>query len=95
MSRVFPSLLGVATFEPTAILTQIIAILVGGIKGIASGIGEGLSTLATSIFLDTTGETATLSVFGMVVAIFAGISLAVGLCRLVVRWISSLGGSRV
>lgn len=89
-----PMLLG-ATMDASAILTQIISILVGGIKGIASGIGEGLSSLATSIFLDTTGEAAALSVFGMFVAIFAGISLAVGLCRLVVRWISTLGGSRV
>lgn len=82
--------------DGTAILTQIIEILVGGITGIAEGIGSGLSTLATSIFL-TTGEGGTtgLSTFGVLVVVFAGISLAIGLSRLVVRWISSLGGSRV
>lgn len=82
--------------DGTAILTQIIEILVGGITGIAEGIGSGLSTLATSIFL-TTGEggTTSLSTFGVLVVVFAGISLAIGLSRLVVRWISSLGGSRV
>lgn len=78
-----------------AILTSIIEILVGGITGIAEGIGAGLSTLATSIFLQGEGETQTLSTFGVLVVVFAGISLAIGLSRLVVRWISSLGGSRV
>lgn len=79
-----------------AILTQIIDFLVGGITGIASGIGEGLSTLAESVFLTGTAESGySLSIFGSLVAIFAGISLAIGLSRLVVRWVSTLGGSRV
>lgn len=78
--------------EGTAILTSIIEILVGGITGIAQGIGEGLSTLVTSIFLTAQGG---LSVFGTLVVVFAGISLAIGLCRLIVRWLSTLGGSRV
>ena len=60
------------------ILTQIIQILVGGITGIAEGVGAGLSTLATSIFLEGTGESQTLSVFGTLVIVFAGISLAMG-----------------
>ena len=78
-----------------AILTQVVEILVGGITGIAEGIGAGLSTLATSIFLTGTGESATLSTFGVLVVVFAGISLAIGLCRLIVGWISSLGGRSV
>ncbi|MBQ8429140.1 MAG: hypothetical protein IJX30_03480 [Clostridia bacterium] len=73
------------------ILTQIIEILVGGITGIAQGVGAGLSTLATSIFLEGTGETQTLSVFGTLVIVFAGISLAMGLCRWVLNFITSLG----
>lgn len=79
----------------TSILTSVIEILVGGITGIAEGIGAGLSTLATSIFLSGEGETQTLSTFGVLVVVFAGISLAIGLSRLVVRWISTLGGSNV
>lgn len=79
----------------TAILSQVIEILVGGITGIAEGIGAGLSTLATSIFLSGEGEAQTLSTFGVLVVVFAGISLAIGLSRLVVRWISSLGGSNI
>lgn len=79
----------------TEILTQIIALLVGGIQGVATGIGGGLSTLAQNIFLQTTGtgETATtgLSVFGALIIIFAGISLAIGLSRWVVNFVTSLG----
>lgn len=74
----------------TQILSEIIQILIGGITGIAEGVGSGLSTLATSIFIGT-GETAGLSVFGSLVVVFAGISLAMGLCRWVVNFITSLG----
>lgn len=80
------------------ILTAIIEILVGGITGIASGIGSGLSTLVTDIFVTGAGTTESpyaLSVFGTVIVVFAGIALAIGLCRLVVKWISTLGGSRM
>lgn len=77
------------------IMQSIIEILVGGISGVAEGVGQGLSTLAQSIFLQTTGtgDTATtsLSTFGVLIVVFAGISLAIGLCRWVVNFISSLG----
>lgn len=74
-----------------SILNDIIEILVGGISGVATGIGGGLSTLATSIFLTGTGETQTLSTFGTLIVVFAGISLAIGLCRWVVNFVTSLG----
>lgn len=74
------------------ILTEIIQILVGGITGIATGIGQGLSTLVSNIFLQTSGG---LSVFGILVVVFAGISLAVGLCRAVVGWVGSMGARKV
>ena len=77
------------------LLTEIIELLVGGITGVATGIGSGLSELAQSIFLTTTGsgETAvtSLSVFGSLIVIFAGISLAIGLSRWVVNFVTSLG----
>lgn len=75
----------------TAVLSEIIDILVAGITGIATGIGSGLTALVSSIFLDTTGETTKLSVFGGAIIIFAGISLAIGLSRWVTTWVSSLG----
>ncbi len=74
--------------DPIAILTQIVQILVGGITGVAQGIGAGLSSLVTNIFLTTTGA---LSVFGALIVIFAGISLALGLCRWVLNFCTSLG----
>lgn len=73
------------------ILTQIIQILVGGISGVATHLGAGLSELATAIFLEGTGETQTLSVFGTLIVAFAGISLAIGLSRWVLNFVTSLG----
>ena len=73
------------------ILTEIITLLVGGITGIADGVGTGLSTLAESIFLTGSGDTQTLSVFGSMIVIFAGVSLAMGLCRWVLNFLTSLG----
>ena len=76
-------------------MRSIIEILVGGITEMAKGIGGGLSTLAQSIFLQTTGEgasaTTSLSTFGILIVVFAGISLAVGLTRWVVNFVTSLG----
>lgn len=77
-----------------AFMQQIIGILVGGITGIASGIGEGLQTLVTNIFVSGAGTTEspyTLTVFGGLIIVFAGISLAIGLCRFVMNFVSSFG----
>lgn len=75
------------------ILTEIINLLIGGITGIAGGIGSGLSELVSSIFLEV-GETGTIegmSVFGGLIVVFAGVALAIGLSRWVVNWVTSLG----
>ena len=77
----------------TAVLSEIISLLVGGISGIATGIGQGLSKLVTSIFLEGTGDTMSLSVFGGVIVVFAGVSLAIGLSRWVTNWVTSLGSN--
>ncbi len=79
----------------TQIMQSVIEILVGGITQVAQGIGSGLSTLAQSVFLVTTGEGASakteLSTFGVLIVVFAGISLAIGLSRWVVNFVASLG----
>ena len=77
----------------SAVVTEIITTLTSGISGIAQGIGSGLSTLGKSIFLDSTAETTKLSTFGGLVVVFAGVSLAIGLSRWVVNWVTSLGAS--
>lgn len=73
------------------ILTEIIQLLTGGLTQMATGIGGGLQALVTSIFLDGTGETQSLSVFGGIIVIFAGVALAIGLSRWVTSWVTSLG----
>lgn len=76
----------------TAVLQEIISLLVGGISQMATGIGTGLSALANSIFLETgTGGTQQLSTFGGLIVVFGGIALAIGLSRFVVNWVTSLG----
>lgn len=73
------------------ILQEIISILVGGIQGVATGIGQGLTTLVQAIFFTGTGETQTLSLFGILIIVFGGVALALGLCYFVVNWLKSLG----
>lgn len=79
----------------TALVTAIIEILVSGISGIATGVGQGLSTLAQGIFFTTTGtgEAATtgLSILGVCIIAFAAISLGLSLCRWVLNFFTSLG----
>lgn len=72
----------------TAILSEIIQLLTAGLTDMAIAIGGGLNGLASKIFISSTG---TLSTFGGLIIIFAGIALAVGLSRWVVHFLSSLG----
>ena len=75
------------------IVTSIISILTSGITGMATGIGGGLGSLVESIFLQMgeAGAVEGLSTFGNVIVIFAAVSLAVGLSKWVVNWVTSLG----
>ena len=75
----------------SAILQEIITLLTSGITQMAQGIGAGLKELVSGIFLDTTGSTPALSVFGGIMIVFAGIALAIGLSRWVVNWLTSFG----
>lgn len=75
----------------TAVLQEILSLLVGGITTLAQGVGTGLKSLVEAIFIDTTGTTPALSTFGGVVITFAAIALAIGLCRWVMMFVTSLG----
>ena len=75
----------------TNVLTEIINLLTAGISGMASGIGSGLQSLVSNIFLDTTGSNPVLSTFGGVIVIFGAVALAIGLSRFIVNWLTSWG----
>ena len=74
------------------LLQEIITLLTSGITQMATGVGSGLKSLVSSIFMDVgEGGAIQLSTFGGVVVVFAGISLAIGLCRWVMSFVTSLG----
>lgn len=74
------------------ILTSLIEILVGGLVSMSRGIADGIIAMITNLFfVSADGAITGLSVFGILVAVFAGISLAVALTRLTYRWLISLG----
>lgn len=75
------------------VLSEFVQILVGGITDVATGIGAGANEFVTDLFLTvgTDGTVTGLSTFGGTVAIFGGISLAIGLTTLVFNWVRSIG----
>lgn len=73
------------------VLGEFVQILVGGIKDLAAGIAGGVVDMAKALFLDTSNSTVKLSMFGGIIAIFAGIALAVGITTKVYLWVTSLG----
>lgn len=79
----------------TEIVSDIVEILVAGITQLGTGIGQGISNFAQALAFTTTGEgssaTTSLSVYFVLVIVFAGVSLAIGLTRLIFMWLESLG----
>lgn len=76
------------------VLQEFVQLLVSGISDLATGIANGVATMAEALFLKTNPSTHAvegLSVFGGIVAIFAGLALAVGITTKVYTWITSLG----
>lgn len=74
------------------ILTEILEILVGGFTTFAAGLGGGLNSFAESIFVTVGAEGATeLTTFGILIVVFAAISLTVGISRWVLNFVTSLG----
>lgn len=71
----------------TQIVTAIIEILVSGLTGIGEAMGAAFSTLAEAIFIRGAG----LSTFGILVVVFAAISLGLSLTRWVLNFVTSWG----
>lgn len=75
-----------------SVLAEFVETLVGGISEMARGIGAGVNDFVNDLFLQVgTGGDVGLSTFGGVVAIFGGVSLAVGISTLIFNWIRSIG----
>lgn len=77
----------------SAILTEIVNLLVGGFSSFATGLGSGIKNYIESLFvtIPTGTGTPTLTTFGSLVIIFAAISLTIGLSRWVLNFFTSLG----
>ena len=78
----------------STVLQEFVQILVAGIESLAQGIASGVVAMAKALFLETNGTTGAvegLSVFGGIVAIFAGLALAISITTRVYTWVTSLG----
>ena len=78
------------------ILQQIIRILVGGLTEFGTGLGTGIQNIVQSLFVSIDPGTGaqSLTVFGVVIAVFAAIGLTVGITRRLFSWIITLGGRK-
>ena len=75
------------------VLQEFVSILVSGIQSLATGIAQGVVAMAQALFLEVDGQGAVtgLSLFGGIVAIFAGLALAISITTRVYTWVTSLG----
>lgn len=75
------------------VLSEFVNILVSGITSLATGIAGGVVAMAKALFLEVSdaGAVTGLSIFGGIVAIFAGLALATGITTRVYTWVTSLG----
>ena len=77
--------------QPTAIVEEIVGILVSGITQLGQGLGSGINAFVTSLAFTGTGSDQTLSIYFVMVCVFGGIALAVGLTTKIFNWLSNLG----
>lgn len=75
----------------TAIVEQIVGILVAGLTQLGSGLGTGINNFVQSLAFTGTGNDQTLSVYFVMICVFGGIALAVGLTTKIFNWLSNLG----
>ncbi len=77
----------------TAILQAILEILYGGLSTGATALGSGISAFVKNMFftLGTDGAIEGLSPFGIIVCVFAGIALVVGIGRLIYNLLAKFG----
>lgn len=77
------------------IVQDIVEILVAGLTELGSGLGAGISNFVQSLAFTTTGEgssaVTSLSVYFVLVIVFGGVALAIGLTTKIFNWLSNLG----
>lgn len=75
------------------VLKSFIVIIISGLTDFAKGIGTAINDTVTAMFLTTSeqGAVTGLSTFGGVIAIFAGIALAVGITTLIFHFVKGIG----
>lgn len=73
------------------IVDAIVSILVEGLISLGTGIGQGVANAVQALAFTGTGENQQLSVFFIMVVVFAGVALAIGLTTRVFTWLESLG----
>lgn len=78
------------------ILRQVIEIFIEGVTEIAGGLGAGLSAIAKDIFLvesvvEGGAATTELSTLGVLIVVFASVSLCLSLFRWVLNFVASFG----
>ncbi|MCQ2969591.1 MAG: hypothetical protein MJ191_05690 [Clostridium sp.] len=76
-----------AAMTAEEILAEIISILTGGLTTVATNMGQGISTIASNIFLNS--DSSALSVLGIFIVVFAGVSLSLALFRWVLNFFTS------
>ena len=75
----------------TAIVQEIVNILVAGLTGLGTGIGQGVSNFIQSLAFVTNDGTTSMSPYFILVIVFAAVALAVGLTTKIFNWLESLG----
>lgn len=81
----------------TSILEEIIKLLTAGIQNVGTAVGSGVQTIVKALFVTGEGTTESpykLSLWGGIIITFAGISLAIGLCRKVYNYLVTMGGNK-
>lgn len=76
---------------PAEIVSDIVQILVAGITQLGTGIASGVNSFVTALAFTGTGESQTLSMYFVLIIVFAGVALAVALTTKIFNWLSNLG----
>lgn len=75
----------------TAVVTEMVQLLISAISSVGQGVASGIGDTLTALFVQTTEGTQHLSTTGGIIVAFGAIALALGICRLCVMFIFSLG----